>query len=385
MSLRAWSAIGVLVLLVATAGGSAAQPGRFDALYPDPTGDSFLDMDFGDLSAIPRGAVLGARSVRLAPPLGVSTDASAWQVWFRSDAADDTPIAALTTVLKPRDWNGRVVANNYAIDGLGRQCNPSYQLVESVSLEVPDITRQLLWRGYAVVMTDYQGPAMAYAHGPTLGREVLDGITAALAFPPAGLAGSPTAMIGYSGGAIATVWAAQLQPRYAPELRMAGAVAGGTPADLSLLRETMDGHPPASMLYLMAALGLARANPDAFDLLTDTGRAAGALVRDFCADAAALGVLPIPLRAFTTTDPYTTAVADRILRETKAGGQTPTMPIYLWHGTFDEWVPVEGARALARTWTAAGASVRFEEFPCEHLLCAFLPNGVDQIDRWFGR
>jgi hypothetical protein len=47
-------------------------------------------------------------------------------------------------------------------------------------------------------------------------------------------------MVGYSGGAIATGWAAQLQPTYAPELAFVGAVAGGTPADFGLLTRTMN-------------------------------------------------------------------------------------------------------------------------------------------------
>ena len=48
-------------------------------------------------------------------------------------------------------------------------------------------------------------------------------------------------MDGYSGGAIATVWAAQEQPHYAPELRFAGAVAGGTSTDHAPCRRSMNG------------------------------------------------------------------------------------------------------------------------------------------------
>ncbi|WP_406230080.1 lipase family protein [Nocardia sp. NBC_01009] len=303
----------------------------------------------------------------------------------QDDSRRRAAIATLTTIMKPKAWNGRVVGNNYAIDSVGLKCNPSYQLTHEVSIETPDITRQLLSSGYAVVMTDYQGPRMAYAHGPTQGREVLDGLRAALAFPSAGLAGSPTAMIGYSGGAIATVWAAQMQPTYAPELRMLGAAAGGTPADLSLLRKTMDGKPPASVLYLMAALGVARVTPGAFDLLNDVGVSTVQQNKNLCSSAAVLGVAPVPLRSLTEVDPYDTDLVRRVYRETKAGGATPTMPIYLWHGLLDAWIPVAGARALQQTWQNAGADVSLTVLPCDHITCAYTPGALERIDTWMGR
>ncbi|MFD0360028.1 lipase family protein [Nocardia sp. GCM10030253] len=362
----------------------AAQPTDESSFDPDPTGDAYLDQRFAT-DGLPNGAILSSRSVRILPPLSATSAFDAWQVWFKSTAADGASIAALTTIMKPKAWNGSVVSNNYAIDSVGLKCNPSYQLTHNLAIEAPDITRQLLWRGYAVVMTDYQGPKMAYAHGPTQGREVLDGIRAALAFPQAGLAGSPTAMIGYSGGAIATVWAAQMQPSYAPELTILGAAAGGTPADLSLLRKTMDGKPPASVLYLMAALGVARVTPGALDLLSDAGVVAAQESKNLCSDAALLGVAPVPLRSWTKVDPYDTDVARRIYRETKAGGATPTMPIYLWHGLFDAWIPLSGARALQQTWQNAGVDVSLTVLPCDHITCAFAPGAVDRIDTWMGR
>ncbi|MEV6430396.1 lipase family protein [Nocardia sp. NPDC051463] len=362
----------------------AAQPVDASSFDPDPTGDAYLDQHFA-ADGLPNGAILSSRSVRILPPLALTSSFDAWQVWFKTTAADGAAIAALTTIMKPKAWNGRVVGNNYAIDSVGLRCNPSYQLTHEVSIETPDITRQLLWRGYAVVMTDYQGPRMAYAHGPTQGREVLDGLRAALVFPFAGLAGSPTAMIGYSGGAIATIWAAQMQPTYAPELRMLGAAAGGTPADLSLLRMTMDGQPPASVLYLMAALGVARVTPDAFDLLSDIGVATARQNKNLCSSAAVLGVVPVPLRSLTTGDPYDTEVVRRVYRETKAGGATPIMPIYLWHGLHDTWIPVAGARALQQTWQDAGVDVSLTVLPCDHITCAYTPVGLDRIDTWMGR
>ncbi|WP_432278451.1 lipase family protein [Nocardia carnea] len=44
------------------------------------------------------------------------------------------------------------------------------------------------------------------------------------------MADAPVAIAGYSGGGLATGWAAALQPSYAPELKIDAAVGGGVPA-----------------------------------------------------------------------------------------------------------------------------------------------------------
>ena len=56
---------------------------------------------------------------------------------------------------------------------------------------------------------------MAYTAGWLAARTVLDGIRAAIAFEPAGLAGgeTPIGLWGYSGGGQATAWAVEQQPR----------------------------------------------------------------------------------------------------------------------------------------------------------------------------
>ncbi|WP_185981756.1 lipase family protein [Skermania sp. ID1734] len=355
------------------------------SFYPGPSGDSYLDQHLPVDASMPNGKILSSRSVAVLPPLAITNSFDSWQIWFKSTNAGGQPIAALTTLLKPKKWNGKVVSNNYAIDGDGLQCNPSYALIHNGQIEAPDITRQLLGRGYAVVMTDYQGPLMAYAHGPTEGPEVLDGIRAALAFPAAGLAGSPVAMVGYSGGAIATVWAAQLQPTYAPELNMVGAAAGGTPADLSLLPPRMDGKPPAAVLYLLAVLGVAKASPGALELLNSVGVQTGQKFKNSCFNAAVLGVTPLPLRLLCTTNPYQTTVVQNIFALTKAGQQIPRMPIFLWHGSNDLWIPLAGEQALYNTWKNAGVSIKLHVIPGEHVTAAYDPAALDQIDSWMGR
>ncbi|MEV6899429.1 lipase family protein [Amycolatopsis sp. NPDC051372] len=94
---------------------------------------------------------------------------------------------------------------------------------------------------------------------------------------------TPTGLIGYSGGALASEWANELQPRYAPELKFAGVAAGGVPADLDYIARRIDGGPFAG-IYVGAAVGLARAYPgiDTDTLLNARGKQAFAEVGGQC-------------------------------------------------------------------------------------------------------
>jgi hypothetical protein len=48
-------------------------------------------------------------------------------------------------------------------------------------------------------------------------------------------------MWGYSGGSLATEWAAELQPTYAPELNFAGAALGGLVPNITSVLKTING------------------------------------------------------------------------------------------------------------------------------------------------
>ncbi|WP_253813695.1 lipase family protein [Nocardia amikacinitolerans] len=75
-----------------------------------------------------------------------------------------------------------------------------------------------------MLVPDHQGPRQAYAAGLMAGHAVLDSVRAAVRTPHLGLHhAAPTIVTGYSGGAIASGWAAQLAPKYALELNLVGA------------------------------------------------------------------------------------------------------------------------------------------------------------------
>jgi hypothetical protein len=152
-----------------------------------------------------------------------------------------------------------------AQDGLSLDCAPSYVLATGTALPAEELALMvpLLAAGHTVVTADYEGPDSEWTAGLTTAHGILDGIRAAQSFAPAGLAGpaTPTALLGYSGGALASQWANEVQPSYAPELKFAGVAAGGVPADIEYVARRIDGG-PLSGIYIGAAVGLSRAYPE---------------------------------------------------------------------------------------------------------------------------
>ncbi|MBD0322774.1 MAG: lipase, partial [Aldersonia sp.] len=283
------------------------------------------------------------------------------------------PIAA-AVIVPSAPWTGPgarpVVAYNTAIDSLGLTCVPSWTLPRGSELEIVGI-QAMLAKNYAVVVTDYQGPQQAYAAGRLAGHAVLDALRAAVGDARLGLDPSaPIVGYGYSGGAIAAGWAAELAPTYAPELNLVGMAMGGTPADYRLLFASMNGVNAASTLFLAATLGVAREYPELFALMNDNARRLGVVARDWCLAMLAPGgvIAPIPVEALANVpDVVDTPVAQRVLDDLRLGGQAPRAPILLYHGAQEIWIPRAGVATLRDEWCGRGATVQLAEYPGEHV------------------
>jgi len=179
-----------------------------------------------NLEAFRPGEVIDSRPVEVRG-LRRLINADAWQVKFRSTDASGAAVSGFTTVMIPRrPFNGSVrplLSYQCAIDSLGATTDPSYTLRHGDQQELPFIVLALR-RGWAVVTTDFTGPQHAFGALPLAARFVLDGIRAAIAFEPAGFDdATPIGLWGYSGGGQATLFAAEQQPTYAPELNIVGA------------------------------------------------------------------------------------------------------------------------------------------------------------------
>lgn len=353
----------VAVAAVLLASMMAVSPGRAD--FPLPDNDSFY-LAPPDLGARPNGTVLGARPISV---FGLPVPVSAWQLRYRTTDSSGSPILDVATVLvPPTPWPGPRPLLSYQVpeDSLGTRCSPSFALsggrdlgVVNTLLDVPFMTAALL-RGWAVVASDYEGPRSRFFDGVGAGRAVLDGVRAARAFAPGGVgASSPIGAWGYSGGAFATLWAAQLRASYAPDVRFAGMSTGGVPADIPAIARRVDGGPQAGLAVLIL-LALTRDRPGSGlpGLLNDRGRAL------LASGATACGSDLVPEYVNARVDDYSTVpniLGSRAFRAAAAanelGGNAPDTPLYLYHSTSDDVIPVAGFSALVRRYCEEDATL----------------------------
>jgi hypothetical protein len=341
------------------------------AALVEPDQDAFYQPAAGYESKAP-GTVLKKRPVTVTG-LGIPVPVKAFQLQSRSTDAKDRPVTVVSTVIVPlTPYLGARPLLSYqpATDSLGDQCNPSYTLRTGLEKELPLLALGVA-KGWAVVVTDYQGPRDAYGAGRMEGHAVLDGIRATLASPEAGLtARTKVGIWGYSGGGLATGWAAELQASYAPELNLVGVASGGTPADLAAAGRQMDGGPFAG-LFLAAAIGVSREYPELLSIFNAKGRGLIAAMDDLCVTEEALYAFHSVKQYSDSADPLAEPVAQQVLTINKMGAVGPKTPVYLYHSKFDELIPWAVGKNLNDAWCAKGTKVAmYTDYASEHNVLA---------------
>lgn len=352
--------------LVATPTSAEQAPATVAQSIPEPADDPFYEPADGFEAKQP-GDVLKQREVTV-------TGMKATQLQLRSTDAKDRPITVVSTLIVPPGpapaGKRPLLSYQPATDSLGDQCNPSYTLRTNSEKELPLLSLGLA-QGWAVVVTDYQGPRNAYGPGRLEGHAVLDGVRAVKSLEEAGLADSPVGLWGYSGGGLATGWAAELQPTYAPELELTAVAAGGTPADLGAAAKVMDGS-LSSGLALGAIIGLTREYPELESLMNDAGRKLKEEAGDMCVSELATTYPFKKINSYTTSkDPLNEPVAKQVLALNTMGSDAPEAPVYLYHSRFDQLIPHASAAKVAKQWCAQGTKVTFyTDYLSEHVVLA---------------
>ncbi|WP_460725439.1 lipase family protein [Nocardia heshunensis] len=375
--------IGALLLAAAT-GSAAAQP---EMPAPDPDPFYAAPADIADRHP---GDVLAVRAM---PALASFPDTDVTLIKFRSTGSEGNPIAATTTVLSPRNRrpDAPLLSYQQIINGLGAQCAVSrvlYTTDPNLMVREAPAWNVLLQRGWSLTLPDHLGPRFAYGAAKLGGQITLDGIRAVQHVADLKVEHSPVAMAGYSGGGMATAWAAALAQSYAPDLHLAGAAMGGVPMNLISMLEAlgMNRH-PAFGLALAAGLGLEREYPDRFplsDQLNDRGLAmrdklVNSCTNDILAAGAGQGAQDVAKTTVMTDDPTARAVVEENSLELYSG--VPNMPVFEWHSPIDGLIPVDAVTDTIHRYCAAGATVWSEKEPVpDHLTAAVL--GLPSVLNW---
>jgi Secretory lipase len=338
-----------------------------------PQDDPFYAPPVGYGSASP-GTILRSRPVQLAAFANLPQDVEAWQLLYRTTNSDGQPEATVTTVLLPSGPAPRgLLSYQVAEDAVAPQCAMSYVLQQGAGLAGANSQAEVLLidaalaQGFAVSVPDYEGPGGDFGAARQPGYAILDGVRAAEQFTPLGLQGrsTPVGISGYSGGSLASGWAAQVQPSYAPELSVRGVAVGGFVTNIVQALTQINGG-EASGLIVAVLDGVARTVPAlaaALDTyLTPAGKGALANGAAQCAAADVAeypfvnvsNYLTIPLAQFLALPAVNAAMNGLDL-----GGSVPTAPMFVYHAVNDELIPIAGTDATVRTYCASGDSVTY--------------------------
>ncbi|MFD4865369.1 lipase family protein [Streptomyces sp. NPDC058412] len=314
------------------------------------------------------GDVVGSAPSAFHPLPGQPTNTRAWKIHYRSTTADGTPNVVSGTVIVPQDGRtGPRPLITYAVGtvGLGDSCAPSNNLPHGTAMEA-NLIQQLTLRGWAVVVTDYEGlgtPGVhTYTVGPSAGHAVLDAARAAQRLPGTGLSpAGPVGIMGYSQGGQASSWAAELQGSYAPELQVKGTATGGVPADLLEVAAFNNGSYGSGLIF-MAAAGQDAAFPELKldSYLNPAGRLLVAGMKEHCVAIDAIAGSFKRISDLTTRDPLAQPDWRARLNQSRLGRTAPAAPVYQYHALGDELIPYGVGRRLRSDWCARGANLEFD-------------------------
>ncbi|WP_157777640.1 lipase family protein [Nocardia terpenica] len=358
----------VIAVVLATASMGHALVAPAQAEIPAPQDDPFYSPPAG-FEATEPGTVLRSRPVQLQFQAPVQS----WQLLYRTTDFKGDPDATVTTVILPADVrpDRPVLSYQPPMDSPTTRCAPSYQLQAGVTPDmlmwtsIPLLT-QALQKGWVVAVPDFEGPHGHYVVAKEPGYMSLDGIRAAERFSPLGLApDTRVGLLGYSGGSLPTVWAAEMQPGYAPELNLVGNAFGGTPAELEPVLLKLNGGPSSGLIAAVLA-SLSATYPERDDALHKYMAPEGLALID---RAKSLCVMGANMNAqFVDWQRYVSLPIEQllalpavkaILDENTLGTPAPTAPLLATEGLLDEIVPVEVSDRMVERLCAAGTPVTY--------------------------
>jgi hypothetical protein len=350
-----------------------------------PSDDPFYQPPLGFQHAEP-GTVLGSRDVELALLGLIPQRIKATQLLYRTTDMNGKPEATVTTVIVPAELapgqTCPLLSYQCAIDAVSSRCFPSYALrrrakaVGSVAqLELFLITAAVA-EGWAVSVPDHEGLEGMWGAPYEPGYRVLDGIRAVLSSERIGLSPSaPIGLWGYSGGGLASAWAAEMCGEYAPELDIVGAVLGSPVGDLGNTFRRLNGSWLAGLPALVIA-ALAHIYPDLDRVIkehtNDEGRALLDSLEKMTTAEAVLRMagkkvddyLDLPLE-----DILSTPEVSHVFETIKLGAAVPVPPVLIVQAVHDYLIDVHDIDALADTYSAGGADVSYHRDAFnEHML-----------------
>ena len=313
-------------------------------------------------------------------PLNVQ---NSWQFLVRSEDSFGNPNVIVTTVIEPVSADPSKIASYQVSENAARaDCAPSYAL--QFGSDVSTLTTQaetyllapLLDKGYYVVSPDYEGPKLTFTVGKQSGQAVLNSIRASLKSGKiTNIAeDAKVLMWGYSGGSLASGWAAALQPDYAPELsrNLLGVALGGFITNVTATVEATDDTIFAGIAANVLG-GIANEYPEFKSILqNDTNKLSiFNKINNHCLTDSFIKYVGA---RFLTGDNkvfksgwniFKNLVVSKIVKDNGLVYQKqliPTIPVFIYHGSMDQISPILNPKKTYQNWCDAGiSSIEFAE------------------------
>ena len=362
-----------------------------------PARDPFYDPPAGFHHSEP-GTVLRSRDVELGFLGLVPQRVRATQLLYRTTDRHGEAEASVTTVLVPAGHSHKqprhVVSYQCAIDAVSSRCFPSYALrrgakaVGSLAQLEYLLMAAAVAEGWVVSVPDHEGPHGMWGTPHEPGYRVLDGLRATLNFERFGLASdSRVGLWGYSGGGLASAWAAETHADYAPEINIVGAALGSPVGNLGNTFKRLNGSTYAGLPALVI-VALAKSFPGLARVVeehaTEDGRAmlrrlermttAQAVIRQFRTN---MDDMVHPPLEHVLAMPEVKEVFEAI----RLGRTAPTPPVLIVQAVHDSVIAVDDIDELAHLYSQGGSHVTYHrDLFSEHMLLH--PMSAPMTLRW---
>ncbi|CAH2355164.1 putative lipase 1 [[Candida] railenensis] len=300
-----------------------------------------------------------------------------WQVLVRSSTAEGNATAVVTTLIEPYNANSsRLVSYQIAQDSAKADCAASYAFQYGADVGVNLVAEAEMFliqialiQGFWVSAPDYEGPQASFTAGRMSGKAVLDTIKGVISSAnETGLAAEPDVILwGYSGGSLASGWAAAMQPWYAPDLapRLKGAALGGFVTNITETVVAVDGSLYAGMITA-GFTGLSNEYPSLKKYITEYIPEDRLSQFNLAGDQCLLLACGYYMytQIFRGEDKYTGGydilhepeVWDTLMNTTLGVGKDdlPQIPIFIYHGEKDGIVPFVNTERIYDVWCEWG-------------------------------
>ncbi|CAM2828021.1 lipase [Mycobacterium intermedium] len=351
-----------------------------------PLDDPFYEPPAGFHHAAP-GTVLRSRDVEVAFLGLIPQTITALQLLYRTTDKNGNPEATATTVFLPAEAKpGRAIpllSYQCAIDAVSSRCFPSYALRRGATKAIGSLAQlELLLitaavaEGWAVSVPDHEGLHGAWGVPYEPGYRILDGVRAVLSserisLPPS----APIGLWGYSGGGLATAWAAEVSGDYAPELDIVGAVLGSPVGDLGNTFRRLNGGLFAGLPGLVVA-ALTHSYPGLDRVIkehtNEEGRALLDRLEKLTTAAAVIHMAGKDMGEYLDEpleDILSTPEVSHVFHDIKLGSAVPVPPVLIVQAVHDYLISVDDIDELADAYTAGGADVTYHRDAFnEHML-----------------